>query len=149
MTDFAGGEDDGEAEDVVGSDAVLQAVGAARVLGDIAADGGDLLAGRVGAELETERRKDILQIEVDDAGLHGGTLIGDINIEDLVHAGELDDEAAAHGDRAAGEIGAGAAGDEGNPVLAAPVDEARDFLCGGGKGHGVGLAGDGGGVVAV
>ena len=34
--------------DVVGGEAVLEAVGAAGVLGDVAADGADLLAGRVG-----------------------------------------------------------------------------------------------------
>ena len=48
LNDAAVGQDDFEAENVVGGDAVGEGVGAAGVFGDIAADGAGALAGGVG-----------------------------------------------------------------------------------------------------
>ena len=62
-----------EPQHVVGRDAVLQAVGAAGVLGDVAADRAGLLAGRVGRVVEAVRRDGAGDVEVGHARLHDGT----------------------------------------------------------------------------
>ena len=61
-----------DAQDVVGRHAVLQAVRAARVEGDIAADRADELAGRVGRVVEAVGRSRLGDVEVDHAGLDDG-----------------------------------------------------------------------------
>ena len=50
-------ENDVDREDVVHGEPVLEAVGAARVLGDVAADRADLLARRVGGVVEARPRR--------------------------------------------------------------------------------------------
>ena len=67
--DLAGGEDDGHLEDVGGGEAVLEAVGAAGVLRDVAADGADGLRAGIGRVEEAVRGDGGGDVGVDDAGL--------------------------------------------------------------------------------
>ena len=69
LDELAVGEDDRETADVVDGEAVLEAVGAARVLGHVAADRADLLARGVGRVVEAVRRDRARDVEVGDAGL--------------------------------------------------------------------------------
>ena len=129
------GENDFEAEDVRGGETVFEAVGAAGVFGDVAADAADGLRGGIGG-VEIALREDAGgDVEIDDAGLDDDAGVGEIDFEDAVHAREADDDAVFDGERAAAEAGAGAAGDEGNFFAMAEADDGLDFG-GGSKGEG-------------
>ena len=71
-----------DAEHVVDREAVLQAVGAARVFGDVAADRADDLARGVGRVVVAERRDAPRDLEVRDARFDGHALVGDVDVTD-------------------------------------------------------------------
>src|SRR5690606_13005369 len=58
--------------DVVGRDPVLERVGPARILGDVAADRGRTLARRIGGEVVAAFLRHLSELEVDDASLDQG-----------------------------------------------------------------------------
>ena len=109
---LAVGQDDRRPGDVMGGEAVLQAVRAAGVLGDVAADRADLLARRIGGVEVAVRRDRARDVEVRDAGLHDHAPALDVDLEDCVHAGERDDDTACDRRGASREPRARAAGDE-------------------------------------
>jgi hypothetical protein len=146
------GEDDFEAEDVRGGEAVFQAVSAAGVFGDIAADAADGLRGGIGGVEIVMRGDAVGDVEIDDAGLDDDAGVGEIDFEDAVHAGEADDDAIGYGERAAAQAGAGAAGNEGNAFAMAEAEDGLHFLRRRGEkdglGHGTEI-GEGVSVVGV
>jgi len=85
---------------VRGGKAVFQAVCAARVFGDVAANAADGLRGRIGG-VEIALRLDAGgHVEIDDAGLDDDSGVGKIDFEDAVHAREADDDAVFDRERA-------------------------------------------------
>ena len=119
LDELAVGEHDRQPGDVVDREAVLEAVRAARVLGDVAADRADLLARRVGGVEEAVGRDGARDVEVGDARLDHDPLRLEVDLEDPVHPRERDDDPLRHGQRAAREAGAGAARDEGHALARA------------------------------
>ena len=101
-----------DAEHVVHGEAVLEAVRAAGVLGDVAADRADLLARGIGRVVVAERRDLPRDLEVGHAGLDRDALVRDVDVEDAIEARQRDDDAAGHRQRAARQPGAVAARDE-------------------------------------
>ena len=74
------------AGDVVDREAVLEAVRAAGVLGDVAADRADLLARRVGrVEVALAPRRRVVTSRFVDARLDDDALAGEVDLEDPVH----------------------------------------------------------------
>ena len=73
---------------------------------------------------------------IDDAGLNGDPLVGDVDGEDTVHAGEADDDAACGWERATRESGAGAPGNKGDAMLGTDADDGLNFVPGAGQDHG-------------
>ncbi len=127
------GENDFEAEDVRGGEAVFEAMRAAGIFGDIAADAARGLRRGIG-RVEIALRLDAVgDVEIEDAGLDDDAGVGEIDFEDAVHAREADDDAVFDGERAAAEAGAGAARDEGNFFAMAEAENGLDF--GGGVGE--------------
>ena len=110
-------------EDVMHGEAVLQAVRAAGILGDVAADRADLLAGRIRRVVVTERRHLTRDLEVGDAGLDGDALVRDVDVQDPIEARQRDHDAARHRQRAAGQAGAVSARHERHPVARAQLDD--------------------------
>ena len=110
-------------EHVVDGEAVLEAVRAAGVLGDVASDRADLLRGRIRRVVEAVGRDRARDVEVRDAGLDDDLPALDVDLEDARQARERDDDPFGHRQRAAGETGAGAAGDERDPLLVAQPDD--------------------------
>jgi hypothetical protein len=108
-----------EAGDVVGGEAVLEAVGAAGVLGNVAADGADLLAGRVGGVVEAVRGHLLGDLQVEHPRLDHRPLVVQVDLEDAAHAGEHDQHTVRHGQGPAGQAGARPAGHERHPGLVA------------------------------
>ncbi len=95
--DVAVGEDDLHPGDVVDGEAVLEAVGAAGVLGDVAADRADLLARGVGRVEEACARDGARHVEVRDTRLDDHPLPVDVDLEHAVHPRERDDDAVGDG----------------------------------------------------
>ena len=132
------GENDFEAEDVRGGEAVFQAMRAAGIFRDVAADAARGLRrgiGRVEIALRENARGDV---KIDDAGLDGDASVREIDFEDAVHARETDDDAVFYGERAAAEAGAGASRYEGNFFAMAEAKDGLDFGGGVGEKHGAG-----------
>ena len=126
--DLAVREHHGQPGHVVDREPVLEAVRAARVLGDVAADRAHLLAGGIGRVVEPVGSDRVGHLEVRHAGLDDDSLRVEVDVEHAVHARQRDDDALGDRERAAGEAGAGAARDEGDPVLVAGADDRLDVL---------------------
>jgi len=105
-------------------------VGAARVEGDVPADGADRLATGVGGEVEAVGSGDAGDLQVDHAGLHDGQPFLRVEAQDAVQAVQGDHQPAFHRQRAARETGAAAPGDEGDLLPVAQADRRDDLLLG-------------------
>ena len=81
-------------------EAVLQAVRAAGILGDVAANRADQLARRIGRVVVAVRRDAARDVEVDDARLDGDALVRDVDVEDAVQPRQHDQDAVGQGQRA-------------------------------------------------
>ncbi len=110
---------------MVGRDAVLQAVGAARVLRDVAAQGADRLARRIRRVHQPVLGGRRPQVGVLHAGLQPGSPVRRVDLQDPVHPRHLDHHPAV-GQRAAGQAGAGAPGDDEREPF--PVKDPDDLL---------------------
>ena len=109
VDDLAVEGDEPDAEQVVGGDAVFEAMRAARVHRDVAADGAGELRGRVGRVEEAVGPDRFGDREIGDAGLDPRVAVGEVDLEDAVHLGQAEDDRVLLRDGAAGERGAGAA----------------------------------------
>ena len=121
---LAVGQHDLQPDHVVGGEAVLEAVRAAGVLGDVAADRADDLAGRVGRveEVGADRGRDG---RVGDARLDADPSVVEVDLEDPGEPGQHDEHAVGDRQRAAGQAGAGAPGDPRHPGRGAGRHHAR------------------------
>ncbi len=113
---------------MVGGHSVLQAVRAAGVLADVAAEGAHALARGIGRVEEPVLREDVLELEVDDSGLNDRALIGIVEVEDAVHACERKHRPAPHRDRPAAETGRRSTRDDRDPRFSAQLDGRGDLL---------------------
>ena len=111
VDDFAVLQDCFHADDMVGGCAVGQAVGAAGVFGDIAAQAARALAGRVGGIAQPELARVVVQIQVDDARFDQRSAVDGVHFNDAVHPGESDLQSVRGGNCAAAQAGAAAASD--------------------------------------
>ena len=123
--ELAVGQHDVDGEHVVDGEAVLEAVRAARVLGDVAADRADLLARRVGRVEEAVGGNRLRDLEIGHAGLDHDPGVLEVDLEHPVQAGERDDDAAGDRQGSTREAGAGPARHERHAM---PVTEADDRL---------------------
>ena len=119
--------------DVVGREPVLEAVRAAGVLGDVAADRAHLLARGVGRVEEALSGDGAGDVEVRHARLDDDALAREVDLEDPVHSGERHDDAAWHGRRAARKTGAGPARDEWHALAVTRAKHRLDVLGRSGK----------------
>ena len=121
-------------------DAVGEAVGASGIVGDIAAERADLLARRVGGEVESLGPQLLREVEIDDAGLHPGDAVVGVDRQHLVHPAGRYDDGPPQWDRAAGESGASATGDHGRTVLLGDSHDRLDLFGGLREAHRAGVA---------
>ena len=130
--DLAGHQHHLDAQKVVGGEAVFQAVHAAGILRDVAADrAGDLRAG-IGRVVEALVLDGLGDAEVGDAGLHAGAAVGVVDLEHAVELAQAQQDGVAHRHRAARQRGAGAARHDLDLVVLAVAQDGRDL------GHGLG-----------
>jgi hypothetical protein len=132
-------KDDFEAENIIAGDAVFEAVRAAGIGGDVAANKIIRAAGGVGRIKESAFLNSRLEFLRVDARLDDGDEIAGIDFPDAVHAFERQDDAAAHGHAAADVAVARAARGDGQAMLIRKTQYCRDGLGGAGQGDGVRL----------
>jgi hypothetical protein len=120
--------DEPDAEKVVGRDAVLQAMRAARVHRDVAADRAGKLRGRVGRVEKAFGPNRFGNRQIGHTGFHPGEAIGEVHLQDAVHLGQRDDDRVFLRDRPARERRAGAARNDVDLLVPAEPQHARDFL---------------------
>ena len=78
---------------------------------------------------------------VDDSRLNLGQAILQVDLQDPIHPGKLQDDAALRGNGAPAQAGAGASGQKGNLVPAGKSDNLKHFLGGVWEDHEIGHAG--------
>ena len=110
--DPAVAQDHGEPQHVIAGGAVLGSLDPARVGAHVAPQGAGLSRGRVGWEHVAVRLQGLGQVGVDHAGLHHGHPVVDADLQDLVHAAQVQHHPAAHRHRQPGQAGARAPGDD-------------------------------------
>jgi hypothetical protein len=107
--DLARHQHDLAAEHVVGGHAVFQAMHAAGILRDIAADRAGDLRRRIGRVVEAGMRHRLADGEIGDAGLGHHDAVVEIDLADALELAEAEQHAVGQRQRAAGQRGAGAA----------------------------------------
>ena len=147
--DGAVGGDQFQPQDVVGRGAVGEGMGAARVLGDVAADGAGALAAGVRSVGEPMRSGGVAEVEVDDAWLDERGAVFDIDVEDGAHAIHADDDATLRRQGAAAEAGSRPARGDWEVVRAGNEDGFGHLLGVEREGDGIGPGAVGGAVILV
>ena len=128
------------AENVVDGHAVLERVWAAGVGGHVAADRAGALARRIGGEVVTGAGQGLREPQVGHARLDHGHPVAEVDLEDLVHAGEHDHHAAGQRQAAAGQTGSGPASNHRRAVPLTQPDDLGNLPRGTGQDHRVGPA---------
>ena len=119
--------DGAQAQDVIPGDAVLQAAQAARVGGHVAADRRPRSAGRIRRVPQSVFGDGGLDVVVDRARLDDADQVVRVDLQDLVHPGQVKDDTAADRIGAAGQPGTRAARHDGNPQPGAAADDVLDL----------------------
>ena len=125
LDELAVGQHDLGREHVVRREAVLQAVRAAGVLRDVAADRADLLRRRVGRVVEPVGGDGTRNVEVRDPRLDNDLAALDVDLEDPRQSRERDDDPLRDRQRTSGEAGTRAPRNERQPLV---VADAHDRL---------------------
>ena len=120
-----------------GGKSILQAVCAAGILRHVAADAANALRRWVGRIEVAVRGHGFRNVRIDDAGLDDNALVGDIDFQDAIHAGEADDDSALRWQRAAAQSGPRSTRDKRNAVLGADANDGLDLLGAARKHNGV------------
>lgn len=108
------GEHDLDRHNVGGGDARRQAMRAAGVVADVAADGATLLARRVGREMKTVTSRRTAEVGVQHAGFDPGGTSDRIDLTDPIHRHHRHDNCAVGWNRSPRETGARSARHEGH-----------------------------------
>ena len=122
------GERNLETGDVVDRDAIEECVRASRVGRDVSSDGAGPLARGVGDVVVTVRLERLAQRQVDDARLDDSAQVVDVDLEDSIHPGEGDDDAALDRNRAAGETAGARSRRDRHPSVGADLDDLGHLL---------------------
>ena len=117
-----------DAEKVVRGHPVLEAMRATRVHGDVAGDGAGKLARRVGGIEEAVLRDRAGDGDVGAPGLHRGSAVGVVDLQDVHSSGLRRAPRVGGRQRAAGKRGARTARHHGNPLPRGTPQDRRDFL---------------------
>jgi hypothetical protein len=138
----------GHAHQVVGGHAVSEAMRAARIHRDIAADGTGKLRRGIGRVEETLRLHRAGDGKIGAPGLHADEAVVEIGFQHRGHSRHTKDHAVGRGQRPARKRGAGAARHHGHTHLVTDRQRVRHLLRGRGQDRGHGRAPVGGERVA-
>ena len=116
-----------DAEHIVGGQPVFQAMHAAGILGDIAADRAGDLRGRIGRVVEAVLLDRVGDAEIGDARLRNDDAVWIVDRQDAVEAAHDQQHGILERQRAAGQRSAGAARHDADVALVAIFQDARDL----------------------
>ena len=132
---FAGRSVAAHAQHVVQGQAVLEAMHATGVLGDVAADGAGNLAGGIGRVVQPERGRRLGDGQVAHARLHGGRAATTVDTQDAVELGHREQHAAGMGQGTAGQASARAPRHHRHLVRMAELEDGHHLRLGLGQRH--------------
>ena len=135
LDDFARDQHDFAAEHVVGGHAVFQAMHAAGILRDIAADRAGDLRRRIGRVVKSGIGHRLADGEIGHPGLGHHHAVVEIDLADALELAEAEQHAIGQRQRAAGQRGAGAARHHLDALLEAIFQNPRDLFGGVRKHH--------------
>jgi hypothetical protein len=121
------------AEQVVGGEAIFEAMQAAAVFRDIAADGAGDLAGRIGGVIEALRLHGLGDVEVGDAGFDHDAAILIVDLENPLHPAHADQDAVLARQGAARQGGSGTARNDGHALGGRKFQDFADLIAIGGQ----------------
>ena len=110
--DLAIGQHDLDGKDMSIGDTVGKAVRTSGVVGNVAAQRADLLARRIGREVEALGAELFAQIEIDDSGFDPRDAVLKVDLDHVVHLPGADHDRRTEWDGASGESRSGAARDD-------------------------------------
>src|SRR4051812_16962549 len=102
----------------------------AGVFGDVATDSAGLLARRIRSEIEPLCFHGFREVKIYDARLDDRALVLKIDLQDLVHARESEDDAPTASDGASTQPGAGAARDDSKILFVGKTHDRGDVIRG-------------------
>ncbi|MHC2750920.1 hypothetical protein ACVIWV_006374 [Bradyrhizobium diazoefficiens] len=126
--DLAAHQHDLATQHVVGGHAVFEAVHAAGILRDIAADRAGDLRGRIGRVIEAGMRDRLADGQIGDTGLGDDDAVVEIDLADALELAEPEQHAVFERQRAAGQRGAGAARHHLDALPGTIFQDERDLL---------------------
>ena len=147
--DLAGHQHHFDAEHIIGGEAIFEAMHAAGIFGDIAADRAGDLRGGVGGVIKAPMLDRAGDRRIGDAGLDDGDAVVEIDLLDAVELHHRNKDAVLKRQGAAGQRGAGAARHDLDVVGMAPGKDGLEFFDGRGQHHGERQVGVGGEAVAL
>ena len=118
------------AQNIIGCDAIAQAVGAAGIHGDVACNGAGELGRGVGRVEKAFMGHFCRDCEICDTGLDAHGAVAEIDIKNLVHFADAEDNCVFLRDCAARKRCSRASGDDFYAVFVAKGEDCRDFLGG-------------------
>ena len=124
-----------EAENVVGGEPVLQAVHAARVLGDVAADRARDLAGWIGRVVEAFVLDRIGDAEIGDARLGDHAAVLEVDLQDAIELAQAQHDAVGERQGATRERGSRAPRHDLDPLRIAQLQDRGDLRRGARQDH--------------
>ena len=128
IDDLAVHQHHADAEHIIGGDAVFQAMGAAGIGGDIAADGAGDLARRVRRVEEAVSGDRLGNGGIGDAGLDPSHAVHQVERQNFAHAGQAQHDGVLERQGAAAERGAGPARHDLDVVLVAEAQDGAHLL---------------------
>ena len=141
--------DKDHAQEIVGGEAIFQAMQPAGILRYIAADGAGDLAGRIGRVIEAVGVHGLGDVQVGDARFDRDATILIIDLDDGFHAAHGQQDAVFARQRTAGQRGASATRHDRNAFDIGVFDDVDDLLAGLGQHHHQRLLGVGGERIAI
>src|SRR6516225_3708344 len=130
MHERAVGKNNFQAEDVRGGEAVLEAMRAAGVFRDVAADAANRLRRRIGCVEIILGRDATGDVQVDDSGLYDNTRVRKVHLVDAIHACQAQDNAVGDRQRTTAQARARTARNERNFFAMAEAHDGLHLLGG-------------------
>ncbi len=124
------GHDNVQGQDGIAGHAVFRAAQPSGVGGHVAADGGHLVAGRVGRVHEAVFGGCSVKVGVDDAGFDDGGLVVGVEVQDAVHPFKAQHDAALRSVGSAGNAGARTPGNDRHLMRCARADDVLHIVHG-------------------
>ena len=81
-------------QNVIGGHSVFETVRPSGVFAEITADGGHLLACRIRGIEKAFFGEHVLEVQRDDPGLHGHGAVGQVDFQNPIHSGKVDDDSS-------------------------------------------------------